>query len=220
MRFSKALLRRCPAIALVRCLAVVGAIIPPLSSACAEDLGVIGPVYAIVEKDLLAFIEGRLRAKEASGELAAIRREATDAARNSVEHPKPVASVGKATRLRTYYFDPSVVVPAAITDDTGKVLIAAGTTVNPLDMVSLSKPLYFFDARDPRQVREARAVIDAHRGQVKLILTGGSYMDLMRRWKLRVYYDQQGALVRQLGILAVPALVSREGKRLRIDELP
>ena len=87
-------------------------------------------------------------------------------------------------------------------------------------MVSLSKPLYFFDARDPRQVREARAVIDAHRGQVKLILTGGSYMDLMRRWKLRVYYDQQGALVSQLGIRVVPALVSQEGKRLRIDELP
>ena len=99
--------------ALVRCLAVVGAIIPPLSSACAEDLGVIGPVYSIVEKDLLAFIEGRLRAKEASGELAAIRREATDAARNSVEHPKPVANVGKGTRTRTYYFDPSVVVPSA-----------------------------------------------------------------------------------------------------------
>ena len=193
---------------------------PPFGSACAEDLGVIGPVYSIVEKDLLAFIEGRLRAKEASGELAAIRREATDAARDSVEHPKPVASVGKAARTRTYYFDPSVVVPSAITDDTGKVLIAAGTTVNPLDMVSLSKPLYFFDARDPRQVREARAVIDAHRGQVKLILTGGSYMDLMRRWKLRVYYDQQGALVSQLGIRVVPALVSQEGRRLRIDELP
>jgi conjugal transfer pilus assembly protein TraW len=28
---------------------------------------------------------------------------------------------------------------------------------------------------------------------VKLILTGGSYLDLMRRWKQTVYYDQQGA---------------------------
>ena len=220
MRFSKALLRRCPAIALVRCLALVGATIPPFNAACAENLGVIGPVYAIAEKDLLAFIEARLRAKEQSGELAAIRREATDRARRSVEHPQPVAGVGKAAKARSYYYDPSVVVPAAITDDKGKVLIAAGTTVNPLDTVSLSTRLLFFDARDPRQVREARALIVSHRGQVKPILTGGSYMDLMRRWKLRVYYDQQGALVKQLGIRSVPALVSQEGKRLRIDELP
>ena len=193
---------------------------PPFGSACAEDLGVIGPVYSIVEKDLLAFIEGRLRAKEASGELAAIRREATERVQHSVEHPKPVTGVGKAAKTRTYYFDPSVVVPSAITDDAGRVLIAAGTMVNPLDTVSLSKRLLFFDTRDPRQVREARAVIDAHRGHVKPILTGGSYMDLMRQWKLRVYFDQQGVLVKQLGIRAVPALVSQEGKRLRIDELP
>jgi len=220
MRFSKALLRHCPAIALVRCLALVGATVPPIGGAHAEDLGVIGPVYEIAEKDLLAFIEARLRAKEQSGELAALHREATDRALRLIEEPPPVAEVGKATKARTYYYDPSVVVPANITDEAGRVLIAAGTKVNPLDAVSLSKPLLFFDARDPRQVRQARALIASHRGQIKLILTGGSYMALMRRWKLRVYYDQQGALIKQLGIRAVPALVSQEGKRLKIDELP
>ena len=220
MRFSKVLLRRCPALALVRCLAVVGAILPPIGGVHAEDLGVIGPVYSIAEKDLLAFIETRLRAKEGSGELAAIQREATDRALRSIEDPQPVTEVGKVTKARTYYYDPSVVVPANITDEAGKVLIPAGTKVNPLDTISLSKQLLFFDARDPKQVRQARALIASNRGQLKPILTGGSYIDLMRRWKLRVYYDQQGALVKQLGIRAVPALVSQEGKRLRIDELP
>ena len=220
MRFSRAVLRRCPAVALVRCLALVGATLPPIGGAHAEDLGVIGPVYSIAEKDLLAFIETRLRAKEGSGELAAIQREATDRALRSIEDPQPVTEVGKVVKGRTYYYDPSVVVPANITDEAGKVLIPAGTKVNPLETVSLSKQLLFFDARDPKQVRQARALIASNRGQLKPILTGGSYMDLMRRWKLRVYYDQQGALVKQLGILAVPALVSQEGKRLRIDELP
>jgi len=51
------------------------------------------------------------------------------------------------------------------------------------------------------------------------ILTGGSYLDLMRRWKRPVYYDQQGQLVEKFGIRHVPALVSQEGKRLRIDEI-
>ena len=37
--------------------------------------------------------------------------------------------------------------------------------------------------------------------------------------RVPVYYDQNGTLTRQLGIAQVPALVSQEGLRLRIDEL-
>ena len=212
--------RRLSVKACLRWLVIVVATTTSLAGAQAEDLGVIGPVYAIAEKDLLAAIENTLRAKERSGELATIRRQATEQAVRSVENPQPVTGLIKAAKAKTYYFDPSVVAPYAITDATGRVLVAPGTTVNPLDTVSLTKRLLFFDARDPKQVREARAVIESHRGQVKPILTGGSYMNLMRRWKLRVYYDQQGVLTQQLGIRAVPALVSQEGKRLRIDELP
>jgi conjugal transfer pilus assembly protein TraW len=41
----------------------------------------------------------------------------------------------------------------------------------------------------------------------------------MRLWRRPVYYDQQGQLVEKLGIRHVPALVSQEGRRLRIDEI-
>jgi conjugal transfer pilus assembly protein TraU len=40
----------------------------------------------------------------------------------------------------------------------------------------------------------------------------------MKSWRIPVYYDQQGLLTRRLGITQVPALVSQEGLRLRIDE--
>ena len=186
----------------------------------ADDLGVIGPVYPIAERDLLAAIETKLRAKERSGELAAIQAQAKKRAIKSIEEPQPVANLAKAQKARTYYFDPSVVVPYPITDDAGRVLVAAGTRVNPLDTVTLSRWLLFFDARDPRQVRTAKTLIDGEGGRIKPVLTGGSYMNLMRGWKRAVYYDQDGALVKKLGIHAVPALVSQEGKRLRIDELP
>lgn len=186
----------------------------------ADDLGVIGPVYPIAERDMLASIVQKLRAKERSGELAAIKRQATDHAMKAIEEPQPVTGIGKALKARSYYFDPSVVTPYAITDEAGRVLIPVGTRVNPLDTVTLSKQLLFFDARDPQQVSKAKALIDRNAGKLKLIVTGGSYMNLMRRWKLAVYYDQKGVLVQKLGIRAVPALVSQDGKRLRIDELP
>ena len=54
---------------------------------------------------------------------------------------------------------------------------------------------------------------------MKPILVGGSYLALMQSWHVPVYYDQQGLLTRRLGITQVPALVSQEGLRLRIDEL-
>ena len=45
------------------------------------------------------------------------------------------------------------------------------------------------------------------------------YLDLMRRWERPVFYDQQGNLTTKLGIRQVPALVTQDGRRLRIDEL-
>ena len=41
----------------------------------------------------------------------------------------------------------------------------------------------------------------------------------MRLWKRPIFYDQQGKLVEKLGIRQLPALVSQEGKKLRIDEI-
>ena len=41
----------------------------------------------------------------------------------------------------------------------------------------------------------------------------------MKFWRIPIYYDQHGLLTRRLGIAQVPALVSQEGLRLRIDEL-
>ena len=56
-------------------------------------------------------------------------------------------------------------------------------------------------------------------GSIKPVLTGGSYLDLMRQWQLPVYHDQHGLLTRRFGIQQVPALVSQDGRQLRIDEL-
>ncbi len=188
-------------------------------AAHAQDLGVIGPVYPIAEPSLLEVILSKLRQAEATGVLARIQRETQANVKRGIEQPAPVAKITKTTRARSFYYDPSIVVPYAIADAEGKVIVTPGTKVNPLDTVSLSKALLFIDARDAAQVGRAKNILDERGGKVKVILTGGSYLDLMRRWKRPVFYDQQGTLTDKLGIRHVPALVSQEGKRLRIDEL-
>ena len=188
-------------------------------TAHAQDLGVVGPVYQIAELSLLEVIVSRLREAEATGLLARLQRDARANVTRAIEQPAAIAGLTKTTKPRSFYYDPSIVVPYPITDAEGKVIVAPGTRVNPLDTVSLSNKLLFIDARDLEQLRRAQAILHQHQGKVKLILTGGSYLDLMRRWKRPVYYDQQGQLVEKFGIRHVPALVSQEGKRLRIDEI-
>jgi len=185
----------------------------------AQHLGVIGPVYPIAEPSLLALIQSRLRELAGSGELERLQRESQARIRKQIEEPAPVAGLTRTATARTFHFDPSIEVPYPISDADGRLIVAPGTRVNPLDVVALSRPLFFFDARDAEQVERARRELADQRGQVKLILTGGSYLDLMRRWKQTVYYDQQGLLTTRLGIRQVPARVTQDGRRLRIDEL-
>ncbi len=186
----------------------------------ATNLGTIGPTYPVAEKNLLDVIMARLRAKEASGELKRHEQEARDRAAYAVNNPRPVDGLRRARAARTFYFDPTFTLQSNVVDSTGAVLFPAGTRKNPLEVVSLSKHLLFFDARDPGQVARARELIEHYEGKVKPILVGGSYLDLMKRWNKPVFYDQDGTLVRKFGIAAVPAIVSQEGQRLRIDEVP
>jgi len=200
-----------------RALAIVG--LGLLHLAHAVDLGVVGPTYGIAEPHLLADIERRLRAKEHSGELQRLMDEARTRGIDAVRSPVPVEGLIATSKARTYYVDPSFTLDRNVVDAQGRLLFAAGTRKNPLEIVSLSKRLLFFDARDPRQVTRARQVMSSYDGRVKPVLTGGSYLDLMKAWRVPVYYDQQGTLSRRLGIRQVPAVVSQEGWRLRIDEV-
>jgi len=188
-------------------------------AARAHDLGVIGPVYPIAEPSLLEVILARLRDAEASGVLARLQRDAQTRAKHQIEQP-PAVKLTKATKARSFFYDPSIIVPYAILDADGKLLVPPGTMVNPLDTVSLSQALLFIDARDTAQVKRASGILDERGGKLKVILTGGSYLDLMRRWKRPVFFDQQGTLTDKLGIRHVPALVTQDGKRLRIEEIP
>lgn len=179
----------------------------------------IGPLHPIVEPHMLKEIERTLKEKEKTGELAKLQKEAIERSKRSIENPRPVPGIARVERARTFYWDPTIRIPQTIRDTEGNVIAEAGKTLNPLDYVNLSKHLFFFDGRDPQQVAKAKAIINHYDGRVKPILVAGPVADLSRQWKSQVYFDQGGSLVRKLGITRVPALVTQDGKKLRIDEL-
>src|ERR1035437_4864629 len=102
-------------------------------------------------------------------------------------NPAPLASVTKAIQNRTSYFDPTFIVEENVRDAEGKILVPAGTTINPLDRVGLSRPMIFFDARDISQVAFAKKYIDSRQGMAIPILVGGKFFGLMKLLQITVF---------------------------------
>jgi len=185
----------------------------------AEDLGVIGKTYDIAERDLIEVIKDKLRHMEKTGELAKRQTEYKNRVMSGIEHPRPIPGIQATETANTHYYDPSIVTDKDIADATGKILYPRGTRVNPLDYIGWNKYLLFVDARDQKQLDMSKRIMATSDKPVKLVLVAGEPLNLMRKWKKQVYYDQGGILARRFAITQVPAIVSQEGRRLRIDEL-
>ncbi len=198
-------------------LGLVFALVTPWQVMAEEPLG---KTYPITEPDMLEDIQNKLKNMEKSGKLKLLQQEAVNRSKHSIEHPKSVKGLSRTKVARTYYFDPSLRVPRDIVTPDGQVIARANDKVNPLDFMPLSKHLVFFDQGDPAQVKLAAGMIKKYEGRVKPILVAGEPLTLTRQWKQQVFFDQSGFLIRRFGISHVPALVSQENKRIRIDEMP
>lgn len=186
-------------------------------STCAGER--LGPVSPIVEQDMIEAIMQTLRAKEKSGELARLQSEAVERVKKHVEEPDAVHGLARTEKARTYYYDPSYTQATTVYDTQGRVIAAAGTRVNPLEYITLSTRMLFFDGRDPEQVKKAFTLIDRYKDGIKAVLVGGRPLEMMRTHKVRIYFDQNGTLTRRFGITHVPALVTQDGYRVRIEEM-
>jgi len=185
----------------------------------AEDLGVIGKVYQITERDLIEAMKDRLRQMEKSGELARKQTEYKNRVISGIEHPNPIPGIKTTEVASTHYYDPSMIVDRDIVTAEGKLMYPRGTKVNPLDYIGWNTYLLFVDGRDQKQLDSSKRIMDTSDKPVKLVLVAGEPLNLMRKWKKQVYYDQGGILTRRFAITRVPAMVRQEGRRLRIDEL-
>jgi len=204
---------RYPLLAILSCLTLTPCY------ARADDLGVVGPTYEILERDLIEVMKDRFRRMEKSGDLAKLQENYKKQVVEAVEKPKPVPGISATETARTFYVDPTWTLDRNVVDEKGNLLFPAGTKVNPLDYAPLTQSLLFFDQRERAQVSFAKRFIEQSKARVKPILVGGEPLKLMRQWKREVYYDQGGVLSRKFLLKQSPAIVSQEGKRLRIDEI-
>lgn len=185
----------------------------------AKDYQIQGTTYQITEKDFLKDIQEKLQAAQKDGKLAKFQNDLKTQMATSVNSPKGVESITKASANREWFFDPSVSKPTDLADQTGKVFYRAGTKVNPLDYISMTQALIFIDGDDETQVKWALKQHKQLKSKAKIILIRGKIIDLMRLKKVRLYFDQGGNLTNKFSIKAVPAVVEQEGKMLKVREV-
>ena len=197
-------------------VAIACALTLAAESVTAKDLGTRGAVWPVAEPDLLTEIEEKLEAMKASGELARMRREALERARERVEAPARVAGIAPARFPRTRLFDPSVTLEEDVRAADGTLLATRRARVNPLDTHPLTRDLLFIDGTRPVEVAWALR----HEKPSVIVLLAGRPLDLTRTHGRAFFFDQGGRLTRRFGLSATPSVVVAEGSFLRITEVP
>ncbi|MDE0703299.1 MAG: hypothetical protein OXH59_06200 [Rhodospirillaceae bacterium] len=190
------------------------------TAASAKDLGVRGATWPVAEPDLLEQIETRLLDMQQSGALARLEEDTRTRARQRLEEPQPVPGIAPAREERSRLFDPAVTVATDIRTPDGFLIAAAGTRVNPLTRLPLTRDLIFIDGRRDAEIAWALARERENGRPAKIVLLAGRPLDLMRRHRRPFFFDTGGRLAARFAIAATPTLIEQDGAQLRLTEIP
>ena len=134
----------------------------------------------------------------------------------------PVAPVD-----REFEVDPSVRLTQDINDANGEILMRAGETINPLDLLPMTKTVVIFNGLDRRQLDMAASIATQVRkdGRGVILLTtsvnsesGWDSLHGMERDLHGPVYLLQANLAERFQLHYVPATVSTRGNRLVVNE--
>ena len=194
----------------------------------AEDLGVRAGTF-LPDPDGSEQLKDAVRTRQQSGELNRFWLHYRDQVLNAIRHPAPLPVRTDYTQA-TEFHAVAFTLPSDFVDQDGHVVAHKGQVIEPLAISPLSARLIFIDGRDQQQV--TWAVRQGQQTRVKIVLTGGSPIELREKYRetpwsmgkgVPFYLDQRSMIINTLaryygiGIHSVPAMLTQQGKGLRID---
>ena len=183
-----------------------------------KDYGIRGATFAIKERSLLEVIYARLSRAENDGKIAQLQDNFAQKAKQKVSKPTPVLGIINTQEAREFFFEPSYFQSQDVKDHLGRIIIAAGTYINPLTHLSWGAAMLFIDGDDQNQVQWALKHLNDE-GGAKIVLVKGAPLELNEQHDRWFYFDQAGVLTRKLGIKQVPSIVTQYGQLLKIQEV-
>ncbi len=183
-------------------------------NAQAKHLGTVGHTFEIIEEDLLASIQAKLKTLEEDGTLASHQASVQEKMLAGIQRPQAVAGLIRTQTPRIFAYDPSIRVPTDLKDHKNRIFAKAGTIINPLDTHAFSKKWLLIDGDDKAQLQWA-----LKQDSSKIILVKGSPFALTEQYSKVFYFDQGGKFIKKFGIRQVPAQVFQTAKHLSIEEV-
>ncbi|WP_416414380.1 type-F conjugative transfer system protein TraW [Pantoea sp. App145] len=193
----------------MKCLISVIVLAAFSSSVAAVDLGAWGETWDIREHNLITVMRNNLQLHFAGQSQAEMEQEIQRRTEAQALRPVPVEGLITASETRTRLYDPAFTVTQDLSDLSGTLFARRGERVNPFDIIPVfDETLYFIDGDDARQI----AWIQRQKPQSttnRIILVNGNVRDSAGILGERVYFDQNGILVRKFGIKQIPAEVKQ-----------
>lgn len=180
------------------------------------DLGVVGTVFPIKERNIMEVLQEKIASPMGKKLLHGFETRLKEAGDSKHYLPTPNTTLTPTTEHRTYLFNPSMSLDRDLADHNGTRFYQAGTKVNPLNQIILSKEYLFIDGDRPRQVAWALAYKKTKPAMI--ILVRGDPMRLMRASGVQVFFDQEEAMAKRFQLTHVPCSMAQEGVYLRITE--
>ena len=181
-----------------------------------RDLGVVGTVFPIKERNIMTVIQEKLASPEGKKLLSNFEKHLKQISETYSYVPMPNKTLSPTPKHHSYLFNPSISLDKDLFDHKGTRFYQAGTKVNPLDHITLSKDYLFIDGDRPAQVAWARHYNASKKSMI--ILVKGNPLQVMRDYGMQVFFDQKEAMATRFQLTHVPCSMTQEGRYLRMTE--
>ena len=176
-----------------------------------KDFGRMGQVFPIEEESFLEFIQRSFLPGALDQKMVQAKQKLFEQAKS----PLPVKGIKVAETSRSFLLDISFTVKKDVKDLKGRVIVQAGTKINPLEKLHLSSGLLFLDGDEEKQLCWARQ----QKGEFKWLLVKGKPAELEISEKRPIYFDQEGLYSSRFLIENIPARIVQKGKYLLVEEV-
>lgn len=166
--------------------------------ALSTEIAALGPVYPVIEPDLLALI--KQYAAEESANSASRLNQRKDQLKQWAKEPIGQTIPG-ATEIKRHRFDSSLEAKSFLDENYRREWL-------------------FIDASRAQHLDLARAFYREKNGIRRVILVSGSVEKAQNVLKQRVWFDQAGSLIKRLQIEALPAFVVMDATGVTVTQAP
>ena len=197
---------------------IVSAVVFALSicgPAFAKTVGRSGNIYRIAEPDALKELED----KAASMDLKERINKEETTRKIEMYRPSNVVNLSSAKKDRTFLVDMTYKLEFDIPDGKGGILYPKGFVFNPLEYIPFSRTIVVLNGEVKNEVDWFTASEYYKRTDVVLLITDGTWKDLMGRFKRNVFYLTEPVATR-FRVSATPSvIVKKDNKFMEVREV-